>query len=86
MILFTQALVAAELRLQSDREIPKSEIYFTNCTLTYSDPEREILKKGFPQQSRRPSAVQILWVQLRMKFSAGSIEWPASREASRCYE
>ena len=34
MILFTRRLMPAELRLQSDRETQKSEIYFTNHTLT----------------------------------------------------
>jgi hypothetical protein len=33
MILFTRSLMPAELRLQSDRETPKSEIYFTDYTL-----------------------------------------------------
>src|ERR1039458_9246042 len=34
MILFTRRLMPAELRLQSDRGTQKSEIYFTNHTLT----------------------------------------------------
>jgi hypothetical protein len=34
MILFTRRLMAAGLRLQSDRETHESEIYFTNRTLT----------------------------------------------------
>ena len=34
MILLTRRLMPAELRLQSDRETQKSEIYFTNHTLT----------------------------------------------------
>jgi hypothetical protein len=34
MILLARRLTPTELRLQSDREIPKSEIYFTNHTLT----------------------------------------------------
>jgi|SRR5271157_77943 len=33
MILFTRPLMAADLRLQSDRETQKSEIYFTDYTL-----------------------------------------------------
>ena len=34
LILFTRRLMPAELRLQSDRGTQKSEIYFTNHTLT----------------------------------------------------
>jgi hypothetical protein len=34
MILFTCRLMPADLRLQSNRETQKSEIYFTNHTLT----------------------------------------------------
>jgi hypothetical protein len=34
MILFTCRLMPADLRLQSDRETQKSDIYFTNHTLT----------------------------------------------------
>jgi hypothetical protein len=34
MILFTRRLMPAELRLQSDRETRKLEIYFTDYTLT----------------------------------------------------
>ena len=34
MILFARGLVSAELRPRSNRELQKSEIYFTNCTLT----------------------------------------------------
>jgi hypothetical protein len=34
MILFTCRLMPADLRLQSNRETQKSEIYFTNYTLT----------------------------------------------------
>ena len=34
LILFTHRLMPAELRLQSDRETQKSEIYFTDYTLT----------------------------------------------------
>ena len=33
LILFTRRLMPAELRLQSDRETQKSEIYFTDYTL-----------------------------------------------------
>ena len=33
MILFTRRLMPADLRLQSDRETQKSEIYFTDYTL-----------------------------------------------------
>ena len=33
MILFTRRIMPAELRLQSDRETQKSEIYFTDYTL-----------------------------------------------------
>jgi len=33
MIMLTRRLRAAELRLQSDRETQKSEIYFTDYTL-----------------------------------------------------
>jgi hypothetical protein len=40
----------------------------------YSDPEPEILQERFPQQSQRPAAVKIFVTQLRMKFSAGSVE------------
>ena len=34
LILFTRRLMPSELRLQSDRGTQKSEIYFTNHTLT----------------------------------------------------
>jgi hypothetical protein len=34
VILFTRRLIPAELQLQSDRETQKSEIYFTDYTLT----------------------------------------------------
>ena len=34
LILFTRRLMPAELRLQSDRRTQKSEIYFTDYTLT----------------------------------------------------
>jgi hypothetical protein len=46
----------------------------------YSDPERQMLKESFPQQSRRRAAVKISVTQLRMNFSAGSVE---SRPAAR---
>ena len=46
----------------------------------YSDAEPEILQERFPQQSRRRAAVKISVPQLRMKFSAGSVECvPAAR-------
>ena len=34
LILFTRRIMPAELRLQSDRETQKSEIYFTDRTLS----------------------------------------------------
>src|SRR5262249_43237774 len=46
----------------------------------YSAPERQMLEARFPQQSRRRAAVKISVTQLRMKFSAGSVE---SRPAAR---
>jgi len=52
MILFTQRLMAEELRLQSDRETQKSEIYFTNRTLT-GKPEGYLLRKS--DTGRRPT-------------------------------
>ena len=51
MILFTCRLMPAELRLQSDRETQKSEIYFTNHTLT-GKPERYSFWKS--DAGRRP--------------------------------
>jgi hypothetical protein len=46
----------------------------------YSDPVRQIFQGKFPQPSRRRGAVKISVNQLRMKFSAGSVE---SRSAAR---
>jgi hypothetical protein len=45
----------------------------------YSDPERQILRARFPQQSPRCAAVKISVSELRMKFSAGSLQCTASR-------
>jgi hypothetical protein len=52
----------------------------------YSDGERQILEERFPQQSRCRAVVKISVNQLRMKFSAGSVEFVVSSKASRCYE
>jgi hypothetical protein len=46
----------------------------------YSDPERQILRARFPQQSPRCAAVKISVSELRMKFSAGSLQWTGSRQ------
>ena len=64
MILFTRRLMPAELRLQSDRETQKSEIYFTDYTLAgqpgaYSfwkseracDPQGQSVHKVGPRRS-----------------------------------
>jgi hypothetical protein len=52
----------------------------------YSAPERQMLKVGFPQQSGRRAAVKISVYGLRMKVSAGCVEFAASSKAPRCYE
>ena len=54
MILFTRRLMPAELRLQSDRETQKSEIYFTNYTLT-GQPEAFRSGSQTRQAIRRPT-------------------------------
>jgi hypothetical protein len=45
-----------------------------------------MLKVGFPQQSGRRAAVKISVYGLRMKVSAGCVEFAASSKAPRCYE
>jgi len=44
-----------------------------------SNPERQILRARFPQQSPRRAPVKISVSELRMKFSAGSLQWTARR-------
>jgi len=45
-----------------------------------------MLKVRFPQQSRCRVAVKISVCGLRMKVSAGCVEFAASSKAPRCYE
>src|SRR5215831_5058141 len=47
----------------------------------YSDPEPEILQERFPQQSQRRAAVKNSVYGLRMKVSAGRVEFAASSKA-----
>ena len=51
MILFTRRLMPAELRLRSDRETQKSEIYFTNHTLTGKPDAFPLLGLDLPGDS-----------------------------------
>ena len=62
MILFTRSLMPAELRLQSDRETQKSEIYFTNHTLTGKLDAFPWLGSDTARRFRRP-AVRIGFVR-----------------------
>jgi len=52
----------------------------------YSDPQRQNMWERFPQQSRRRAAVKISVHGLRMKVSAGCVEFAVSSKAPRCYE
>ena len=59
MILFTRRLMPAELRLQSDRETQKSEIYFTDHTLTGKPEGLFVLEVRRRQAIRRPDCQYI---------------------------
>jgi hypothetical protein len=69
-----------------DKPLRRSRLYSPLRSLTtwansqrvkspYSKSDSEILRKRFPQPSPRRAAVKISVEVLRMKFSAGCLQW-----------